>query len=182
MSRFTRIIALLALVAFTVTSQLAAQATTKSASASISAHIDGALVLTTTQNMAFGQHFTNSGVILSNSIPTSAAWSFSITPGTTISVTFTVPSTLAGTGGGTMAFACGATSANVSASATPGQTGNPSTGFPSIVIGGPPGTGAGTIVVGQSGPNPSDACSIDPSTATPFRDYSGSLVATITVL
>ncbi len=181
MSRITRLI-LAGLVVAAVATRLPAQATSKSASASVTAHIDGALTLSTTQNLAFGSWFTNSGVIFSNTIPTSAQWAFSINPGTTISVTFTVPTSLAGSPSGSMAFSCGATSANISASATPGQTGNPATGFPSVAIGGPPGPGQGTIVVGQSGPNPSDACSIDPSTATPFRDYSGALVATITVL
>src|SRR5437899_1983681 len=160
MSRFTSLI-LAALLVANTPPPVAAQATSKSASASVSAHIDGALTLATTQNMAFGTWFTNSGVIFSNNVPTQAGWSFSINPGSTISVTFTVPSSLAGAGGGSMAFACGSTSANVSASATPGQTGNPATGFPSVVIGAS-GTGVGTIGVGQNGPGAANGCSIDP--------------------
>jgi hypothetical protein len=180
MSRTTRFITALLAVLLVGTS-LGAQATSKSASASISAHVDGALTLSTSQNLAYGSWFVNSGLIYSNSIPTQAAWAFSITPGATISVSFTVPATLAGTGGGTMAFACGSNSALVTGSGFNTQTGNPSTGFPSVVVSSS-GTGQGIVTVGQGGTGPAGGCSIDPSTAAPFRDYSGSLVATITVL
>jgi len=82
-----------------------------------------------------------------------------------------------------MAFACGTQSAGLTVNGGSALNGgNLAVGFASVTVPAS-GSGTGSISVGQTGGGVTQAgaCSIDPSTAQPFRDYTGSLVATITV-
>ena len=173
--------AFLAVLALCV-APLAAQGSSRSATATAQIHVDGQLTLATTVNMNFGTVFSNAGVVASASVPTQATWAGSVSAGANLSVSIAVPSSLSDGVGHSLSFACGSTSGFIQADASGTSTFNPSTGLSSFAIA-PTSSGAFSIHLGQDAGTAS--CSVDVGSLQSgglFKSYSGNIVATVTVL
>jgi len=173
---FSALLAVLALLA----APLAAQGSSKSATATASIHVDGALTLATTQNIDYGTVFSNAGVLHSSSIPTQAMWTGNVSAGATLSISVAVPPSLSDGVGHTLTFACGNNTAFVSSDAGSTVFFSPSTGLSSYPIAATS-TGAFVIHLGQDTPG----CTLDVGSLQSgglFKTYTGNIVTTVTVL
>jgi hypothetical protein len=183
MKRF--ILALLAIVAFTVTS-LAAQTQSSAATASVTTLTS--LTLTKSADLDFGSKFAGSRYG-SNGTPNGAAvWTGSVTPGSAISVSFSIPLSLSDGASHTVPFSCGNASADVSGG------GAVNTGFdPNAGVSRYPSTGgltssSFTVSVGSNGggtpgdPNSPSGCTVDLTAALGNTSYSGTITTTVSVV
>jgi len=165
-----------------VCAPLAAQGSSKSATATASIHVDGQLTLATTSNLNFGTVFSNAGVVASASVPTQATWAGSVSAGANLSISVAVPSSLSDGASHSLSFACGSTSGFIQADASGTSTFNPATGLSSFAIA-PSSSGAFSIHLGQDAG--SGSCTVDVGSLQSgglFKTYSGNVVATVTVL
>jgi hypothetical protein len=172
------------LVAFVVAALFAARCvaaqTSKSANASVTIHWDGNLTLQNVQGLSYGTHFTTDAPLASASVPTAALWTGTINTGASISVTFSIPSSLSDGGSNTVSFSCGALSADVNGSGFNSGGFDPNVGLGSVTVTSADGSfnihlgadpGSGSCVVG--GPT---------SASGNFKSYSGTITATVTAL
>jgi hypothetical protein len=166
-----RSLALLALLA----SPLAAQ--TQAVPASITATILASLSLSKTSDMTFPPSLASAGLVSSN---LTAIWTGATEAGNAVSVSFSLPTVLTKSGGATIPFTCGATSAALLGMGADNFF-NPNTGIPSATQG-----AAGTFTVQLSKPQgnntgAADRCEVD-LTGKLKGSYTGTVTLTVVVL